>query len=74
MVEEISSLAAKVRLLLDNMDSDISSGSQSLSESMILLESTMRNLEEASRKINSDPSVLLRQRRNTDSPDRRLTE
>jgi phospholipid/cholesterol/gamma-HCH transport system substrate-binding protein len=74
MVEEISSLAAKVKLLLDNMDSDISSGSQSLSESMILLESTMRNLEEASRKINSDPSVLLRQRRNTDSPDRRLTE
>jgi phospholipid/cholesterol/gamma-HCH transport system substrate-binding protein len=74
MVEEISSLAAKVKLLLDNMDSDISSGSQSLSESMILLESTMRNLEEASRKINSDPSVLLRQRRNTDSPDRRLIE
>lgn len=74
MVEEISSLAAKVRLLLDNMDSDISSGSQSLSESLILLESTMRNLEEASRQINSDPSVLLRQRRNTDSPDKRLDE
>ncbi|ASB48124.1 MlaD family protein [Alkalitalea saponilacus] len=69
LIEDLAILAQHTQQLLIKVDDDINKGSQYLVESQSLLKSTLRNLDEASRKINRDPSLLIRGSRTKDSPD-----
>ncbi|MDG5798827.1 MlaD family protein [Marinilabiliaceae bacterium ANBcel2] len=60
LIEDIGGVAAQTHQLLIRLDDDINRGSRDLVESQKLLKETLHNLNEASRKINSDPSILIR--------------
>jgi phospholipid/cholesterol/gamma-HCH transport system substrate-binding protein len=72
LVENLAATAAQTQALLIKLDTDIDKGSQDLSENLILLKHTLENLNEASRRISNDPSILIRGQRAKDIPDRRL--
>ncbi|MBW6478894.1 MAG: MCE family protein [Bacteroidales bacterium] len=72
LVENLAATAAQTQALLIKLDADLDKGSQDLSENLILLKHTLENLNETSRRISNDPSVLLRGQRARDIPDRRL--
>jgi phospholipid/cholesterol/gamma-HCH transport system substrate-binding protein len=75
LIEQITEVASQTNLLLTKIDDDIDQGSQDFSESLRLLKLSLRNLNEATRKINSDPSVLIRgNKTSNDNPDERLDE
>jgi phospholipid/cholesterol/gamma-HCH transport system substrate-binding protein len=72
LIENLAATALQTRELLLRLDSDINRGSKDLGDNMQLLKYSLENLEEASRKINTDPSILIRGQRARDIPDRRL--
>lgn len=72
LIENLAVTALQTRDLLIRLDSDLNRGSKDLGDNMMLLKYSLENLEEASRKINTDPSVLIRGQRARDIPDRRL--
>ncbi len=72
LVENLAATAAQTQALLIKIDTDIDRGSQDLSENLILLKHTLENLNETSRRISNDPSILIRGQRAKDIPDRRL--
>lgn len=72
LIENLALTTAQTRQMLVRLDHDVERSSQELSDNLLLLEQTLQNLEEASRKVNTDPSILLRGQRAKDIPDRRL--
>jgi len=72
LIENLALTTAQTREMLVRLDHDVERSSRELSDNLLLLEQTLQNLEEASRKVNTDPSVLLRGQRAKDIPDRRL--
>ena len=74
MIDDLAMVSAQLRQLLSNMDQDLDKGSRDMVESFELLKSTLSNLEEASRKINANPSVLLRSTSSKDAPDKHLKQ
>jgi phospholipid/cholesterol/gamma-HCH transport system substrate-binding protein len=73
--ELISNLAETTRYtqnLLANLEVDFVASSAHLSENLILLQYTLENLNDAARKISTDPSVLIRGQSNRNVPDRNL--
>ncbi len=72
LIENLALTAAQTRQMLVRLDYDVERSSKELSDNLLLLEQTLQNLEEVSRKINTDPSVLIRGNRAKDIPDRRL--
>ncbi len=72
LIENLALTAAQTRQLLVKLDGDIERGSKDLGETMLLLQYSLENLEDVSRKINTDPSILIRGQRAKDIPDRRL--
>lgn len=72
LIENLAATAAQTQSLLIKLDSDLDRGSQDLSENLIILKQTLENLNETSRRISSDPSILIRGQRARDIPDRRL--
>jgi phospholipid/cholesterol/gamma-HCH transport system substrate-binding protein len=72
LIENLAFTTAQTRQLLIKLDSDIDRGSKDLGDNMMLLQHALENLEQVSRKINTDPSILLRGQRARDIPDRRL--
>jgi len=75
MKELIESLAAATRQtqgLLLKLDGDYDESSRQLNDNLVLLQHTLENLNEASRKINTDPSVLIRGQGSRNTPDRSL--
>ncbi|HDZ41500.1 MAG TPA: MCE family protein [Bacteroidetes bacterium] len=71
-ISDLAEVTDQTRKLLYRIDREVDLNSRELSESVRLLRITLSNLEEASNKINSDPSVLLRGLGDKDIPDRRL--
>ncbi|MFO7922178.1 MAG: MlaD family protein [Bacteroidales bacterium] len=75
-VEElIDNLAEATRYtqgLLANLETDFESSSSHLNENLILLKYTLENLNEATRKIGNDPSILIRGKSERDTPDKNL--
>jgi len=74
MIVNIAKAANKTQELLIKVDSDIDRSSQDFSESLRLLKMTLENLNEASRKINDDPSILIRGVNQKDIPDQDLKD
>ncbi|TVQ16519.1 MAG: MCE family protein [Bacteroidetes bacterium] len=72
LIENLAVTAAQTQQMLIKIDGDIDRGSKDLGDNLMLLKYTLENLQEASRKINTDPSVLIRGQRARDIPDRRL--
>ncbi len=72
LIENLAQTAEQTQQILIRLDNDIERGSENLTENLILLQSTLENLEEVSRKINSNPSILIRGERNKGIPDRKL--
>jgi phospholipid/cholesterol/gamma-HCH transport system substrate-binding protein len=72
LIENLAHTTAQTRSILLKLDADIDRGSKDLGDNMILLKHALENLEEVSRKVNTDPSILLRGQRAKDIPDRRL--
>jgi phospholipid/cholesterol/gamma-HCH transport system substrate-binding protein len=72
MIDNIARIANQTQELLLKIDGDLDKSSQDFSESLQLLKVTLENLSEASRKINDDPSVLIRGTNQKDAPDEDL--
>jgi phospholipid/cholesterol/gamma-HCH transport system substrate-binding protein len=72
LIENLAITTTQTRQLLLKLDADIDRGSKDMGNNMLLLQHALENLEQMSRKINTDPSILLRGQRARDIPDRRL--
>jgi phospholipid/cholesterol/gamma-HCH transport system substrate-binding protein len=60
LVENISIIAAQTDELINKVGNDLDRSSMDFAESLKLLKLTLDNLNEASIKINQDPSILIR--------------
>jgi ABC-type transporter Mla subunit MlaD len=72
LIEQLSSAIEKTNHVLTLIDHDLESGSKSFFTSLERLKSTLEYLDEASRIINEDPSVLIRGTEFEDLPDEEL--
>lgn len=72
LIENLAIAADQTQQMLIKIDGDIDRGSKDLGDNLIILKNTLDNLQEVSRKINTDPSILIRGQRARDIPDRRL--
>lgn len=72
LIENLAGTVAQTQQMLLKIDGDIDRGSKDLGDNLMLLKHTLDNLQEVSRKINTDPSILIRGQRARDIPDRRL--
>lgn len=74
LIDDIAVIARQTEQLLSKVDSDLDKGSHDFSRSLHLLRLSLENLNEASMKINNNPSVLLKGSNIKNSPDRKLEE
>lgn len=74
LIENITTLAIQTQELLKKVDSDLDQSSQDFSESLKLLKMTLENLLETSRKINDNPSILIRGVNQKNIPDEDLKD
>ena len=73
LVEELVEVANQTNQVLSKVDHELSINSEDFSESMILLKNTLENLNEVSRQINDNPSILIRGTKFNNAPDQHLT-
>lgn len=74
LIDDLASVVSNTQELLLKVDDDINDGTRGFVESQKLLKSTLQNLDEASRKINNNPSVLIRKSKPNNLPDERLKD
>jgi len=74
LIEQLAATTAETQLLLSRVGEDIDKGSEALTDNLLLLQYTLNNIHEVSRKVNTNPSVLIRRPRYDDAPDRMLDE
>ncbi len=74
LIENLAVATLQTQNILIQISRDIESGSETLSENMLLLQSTLMNLNDASRKINANPSILIRGQAQKGTPDQRLNQ
>jgi phospholipid/cholesterol/gamma-HCH transport system substrate-binding protein len=72
MIESIAQASLQTQNLLLRLDKDYNESTRQVSENLTLLQSTLENLNAASRKINTDPSILVRGQNVRGTPDRHL--
>jgi phospholipid/cholesterol/gamma-HCH transport system substrate-binding protein len=72
MIENIALAASQTQELLLKVDNDLNRSSRDFSESLSLLKIALENLAEASRKINDNPSILIRGTNLKNAPDQDL--
>ncbi len=72
LIESLALATMQTQKLLLKLDEDFDASSQHLNENLVLLQYTLENLNEASRKINTDPSILIRGQSLRGTPDRHL--
>ena len=60
MIDNISNVARETDVLLNKINRDFDLNSDELTKNLLLLRVTLENLNDASRKINQDPSILIR--------------
>lgn len=72
LIESLAKATEETQSLLLRVGDDIDRGTESLTENLLLLQETLFNLNEASRKISSNPSTLVRRPRLDDAADKIL--
>jgi phospholipid/cholesterol/gamma-HCH transport system substrate-binding protein len=72
LIENLAVTTQQTQRLIIKLESDVDKGSQNLEQNLRLLKHTLENFEEASRKINSDPSILIRGGNTRNLPDKML--
>lgn len=72
LIESLAAATSETQALLLKVGEDVDRGAEGLTTSLILLQETLINLNEASRKISSNPSVLVRRPRPDNTPDQIL--
>lgn len=72
LVENIAKIAGLTEQLINKVDDDINQGSKEFNKSLHLLKLTLENLNQASIKINNDPSILIRGDNFKNAPDHEL--
>jgi phospholipid/cholesterol/gamma-HCH transport system substrate-binding protein len=72
LIEDLAGVVSRTQKLLLKVDDDINKGSRGFVESQELLKSTLQNLDEASRKINNNPSLLIRKSKLKNTPDDKI--
>jgi phospholipid/cholesterol/gamma-HCH transport system substrate-binding protein len=74
LIEEMGQVVKQTNQLLIKINRDVDQGSEDFIVSLELLKATLHNLEEVSRKINQDPSLLIRGSETKDLPDQNLKD
>jgi phospholipid/cholesterol/gamma-HCH transport system substrate-binding protein len=74
LIEELGAVVKKTNTILVQMDKDLNRGSLDFTTSMEDLRITVDNLEEVSRLLRHDPSLLIRGRNIEGLPDEKLEE
>ncbi len=72
MIENISNVASETSALLSRLNRDYDMKSEELTRNLRLLRETLDNLNDASKKINQDPSILIRGINDRRAPDKDL--
>lgn len=72
LIESLAKATEETQNLLLRVGDDIDRGAESLTDNLMLLQETLFNLNEASRKISSNPSSLVRRPRMDDAADKIL--
>jgi phospholipid/cholesterol/gamma-HCH transport system substrate-binding protein len=72
LIENFAAATLQTQQLIEKLESELDSGSKDLEENFKLLKSTLENLEELTRKLNAEPSLLIRGRDAKNGPDKRL--
>ncbi|MFO8021536.1 MAG: MlaD family protein [Perlabentimonas sp.] len=72
LIENLAQMVIQTQELLVKLDMDMDESTKDLSDNLELLKHTLENIEEVSRQINRDPSVLIRGQRTKDVPDKKL--
>lgn len=74
LIEQLAATTTETQKLLRKVGEDVDRGSEALSENLLLLQYTLNNIHDLSRKANANPSVLLRRTRLDDTADKLLDE
>lgn len=72
LIENLAQMVIQTQELLVKLDMDMDESTKDLNDNLELLKHALENIEEVSRQINRDPSVLIRGQRNKDVPDKKL--
>ncbi len=72
MIKNISNVAVETSELLSRLNRDYDMKSEELTRNLQLLRETLNNLNDASKKINQDPSILIRGINDKGAPDKDL--
>jgi phospholipid/cholesterol/gamma-HCH transport system substrate-binding protein len=72
VIEELARALDRTNQLITTVDHDLERGSENLYVALKMLRSTLTYLDDASRKIDNDPSILLRGTKYEDLPDEDL--
>lgn len=72
LIKELGEVIAQTNDILNQMDHDLSQGSETFNESMRKLRSSLEHINEASRQISEDPSILIRGTEPEEIPDKML--
>ncbi len=74
LIASLAEATGETQKLLLSIGDDIDRGAASLTDNLILLQETLINLNDASRKISTNPSSLVRRPRMDGAPDKMLDE
>ncbi len=74
LIEQLAATTAETQVLLRRAGEDIDRGGEALTENLLLLQYTLNNIYEISRKASANPSVLIRRPRMEDAADRILDQ
>jgi phospholipid/cholesterol/gamma-HCH transport system substrate-binding protein len=72
LIKELTNLSSETANMVEHLDRDLNKGSEQLIENLEILRRTLENINEASRKINNNPSVLIKGRKMKNIPDNHL--
>ncbi len=72
LIESLAKATMQTQSLLVKLDADFDASSRHLTENLILLQYSLENINEFTRKINTDPSILIRGQSSRHTPDNDL--
>ncbi|TVR37808.1 MAG: MCE family protein [Bacteroidia bacterium] len=74
LIEQLAATTSDTQILLRRVGEDIDRGSEALAENLLLLQYTLENIHEVSRKASANPSILIRRPRMEDAADKILKD